>query len=64
MVKRFLSLLMCPLLLGLCGCGGAVGLETVTSTTEPATVNRLEEPVFDYIAYSRIDKGGTCCVIK
>lgn len=56
-MKRFLFFLMCPLLLGLCGCGGVAGQEAAPSTTEPAAVNQLEEPAFDYIAYSRIDKG-------
>jgi len=57
-MKAFKSILLWScVLLGLCGCVDASNTETTPATTEPALLKQLEEPDFDYIAYSRIDKG-------
>lgn len=56
-MKRFFALLLGQcLMLGLCACNGAAD-STTPSTTALQPGIRLDEPVFDYIAYSRIDKG-------
>ena len=59
-MKKFLSILLSLAVLpGLCACaGGQSGSADTTASTEPSkNQNRLEEPVCDYIAYSRLDDG-------
>lgn len=59
-MKRLLCLLLSlSVFPGLCACtGGQTENSDTTATTEPAAkLNYLDEPVFDYIAYSRLDDG-------
>jgi len=59
MKKAICLLLSLAALPGLCACAGGQGNGAdPAGTTEPATKQKqLEEPAFDYIAYSRLDDG-------
>lgn len=57
-MKRFLSLLLSLCLLpGLCACAGGASSESDNCAVESPSAPCLDEPVFDYVAYSRIDEG-------